>query len=58
MARLWTDEQEAAFRAMPRPGGRWSGGVYVPAEVEEPSVVRRPGFLREVVRALKDLRHE
>jgi hypothetical protein len=58
MGRLWTDDQEAMYRATPRTGGRWSGGVYLPAEAEQPEKTRRPGFLSEVMRALRDIRHD
>jgi hypothetical protein len=59
MARLWTDEQEAHYRATPRPGGRWSGGIFFPADAEDPTDdAKRPSFLKEVMRAMRDIRHE
>lgn len=58
MSRLWTDEQEAAYRATSRPGGRWSGGIYLP-EVDDTAAERRkPGFFEEVLRAVRAIRHE
>ncbi|MCX5766323.1 MAG: hypothetical protein NTZ43_03735 [Gemmatimonadetes bacterium] len=56
MANFWTDHQEAAYRTTERPGGRWSGGVYVPASEPAPKESRRPGFMAQVVRAIRDLR--
>ena len=54
--KMWTDETEAEYRATPRDGGRWSGGVYLPASTLPTETLRRPGLFRQVVRSLLDLR--
>lgn len=56
MGRLWSDEQEAIYRATPRPGGRISGGFHQPADVETPVEERRPTFLQDLMRAVGAIR--
>ncbi len=58
MARLWTDEQEATYRATPREGGRWSGGIYLSANEEPPKATVRKTLFQEVLRAVREISHE